>query len=48
MMFGESLLIENSVDPFAASGGAGSKLGRISDLKQANNEHEKVPLDPKI
>jgi hypothetical protein len=30
MMFGESLLIENSLDPFAANGGVGSKLGRIS------------------
>jgi hypothetical protein len=48
MMFGESLLIENSVDPFAAHGGAGSKLGRISELKQTNNEHEKVPKDPQI
>jgi hypothetical protein len=43
MMFGESLLIENSLDPFAAHGGAGSKLGRISELKQTSNEREKVP-----
>jgi len=26
MMFGESLLMENSADTFAANGGAGSKL----------------------
>ena len=49
MMFGESLLIDNTDDPFAAHGGGGSKLGRISELKQANNEqHEKVSQDLKI
>ena len=47
MIFGESLLIENSVDPFAAHGGAGSKLGRISELKQTSNEHEKVSKNPR-
>jgi len=45
MMFGESLLIENSVDTSAAQGGAGSKLDRISELtnKAQPKELEKIP-----
>jgi hypothetical protein len=42
MMFGESLLIENSVDPFGPNG-AGSKLGRGSDMKGMIKESEVSP-----
>ena len=43
MMFGESLLMENSVDAFAAHGGAGSKLEKLSDVKGITKTLDKIP-----
>lgn len=40
MMFGESLLMENSVNAFGANG-AGSKLTRFSEVKDVIPENEK-------
>ncbi len=47
MMFGESLLMENSVDPFGGHG-AGSKLGRASQIQEIIPEEDKKESDPII